>query len=747
MVFVGKAIPLLFAAPSALRTNIHFSGAGSITSLRSTVEKTAKNNDAPFRLSDMVETTKNTYSDLAKGCFVTEATPTISFQYIRPLSERASSDNIAFFEEELSGCSDTSQTIEKIQATHDNEKPLLLYLPGLDGVGISAVRQYDDLSNAFEFWRMRVDPINDRSTFSELTTAVSSFIQDVAMKQNRKVILVGESFGGLLAPAVAMKMEAIAGKENSPVMGLVMVNPATSFYKTNWSTWAPILASLRHIEQEEEEGSSSSLPTPYSVLGGIALSVTIPDSSQFQSIFDIFSKTATDELQTIVESMRDGFGILADNLPAKVIEHRVGQWCNVGSQVVNPRLHKLNVPTLFIGGDEDNMLPTKEEGDRLVNLMPDCTSMAVKDAGHFILDDRFNLTSAIIDAPFDPFNKKTNKKKYDPITDWKVPSEDDIREAVESKVKPLRDLVSPQFFSTGSDGKRKLGLGKVPTPDDGPLLFVANHQLIGLDLSMIIAQLLEERNIAARGLAHPIIFQGGNAFGGGAGPTPGPPQRITKRNKEGPVDPPPDDFQTWGAVMVSPRNFYRLMSTGQTGLLFPGGAREVFHGKGEDYELFWPEKADFVRVAARFNATIVPISAVGSADSANILLDPDELLNLPFGLGDRLRNSSENTISARFDQSNSDERFVPPLVVPSVPARHYFVFGKPFETSTIDHGDKASCTNLYGEIKSELRRGLDDVLVAREKDPFKEFAQRLAVERISGKPAPTFSVEELNKNI
>ena len=58
---------------------------------------------------------------------------------------------------------------------------------------------------------------------------------------------------------------------------------------------------------------------------------------------------------------------------------------------------------------------------------------------------------------------------------------------------------------------------------------------------MIIAQLLEERNIAARGLAHPIIFQGGNAFGYGAGPT-GPPQRITKRNKEGMVDPPPDDF-------------------------------------------------------------------------------------------------------------------------------------------------------------------------------------------------------------
>jgi len=733
--FIGKAIPLLFATPSALRTNIPLRGSGnSATSLRSTVEK---NDDATFTLKDMVEASKNTYRDLAEGgCYIKEATPTISFQYTRPLSERTSG------EDELSGNSsdDSSPIYKKIQATHDNTKPLLLYLPGLDGVGISAVQQFDDLSDTFEFWRMRIDQKEDRSTFSELTTAVSNFIQDVATNQNRKVILIGESFGGLLGPSVAMRMESIAGgKENSPVMGLVMVNPATSFYKTNWSSWAPILASLRHIEQEEEEGS---LPTPYSVLGGMALSMTIPDSSQYGSIFDLFSGTKVDELQDVVSSMRDGFGILADNLPAKVIEHRVTQWCNVGSQVVNPRLHKLNVPTLFIGGDDDNMLPTKEEGERLVELMPDCTSISVQNSGHFILDDRFNLTSAIIDAPFDPFNKKKNVKKYDPITDWETPSDEEIQEAIGNRVKPFRDLCSPQFFSTGSDGKRKLGLGKVPA-QDGPLLFVANHQLIGLDLGMIIAELLEKRNIAARGLAHPIVFQGANAFGGGAGPT-GPAGRITKRNKEGPVDPPPGDFQTFGAVMVTPKNFYRLMATGQTGLLFPGGVREVFHGKGEDYELFWPEKVDFVRIAARFNATIVPISAVGAADSANILADAEELLNLPFGLGDRLRESSENTISARFDASNSDERFVPPLVVPSIPARHYFVFGKPFDTSTIDHSDRASCSDLYGEVKSELRRGLDDVLVAREKDPYKNFAQRVALERISGKPAPTFSIDELN---
>merc|ERR1712087_698083 len=109
------------------------------------------------------------------------------------------------------------------------------------------------------------------------------------------------------------------------------------------------------------------------------------------------------------------------------------------------------------------------------------------------LDDRFNLTSAIVDAPFDPFNKKKNETKYDPITDWNVPDDNEIKEAVESRVKRLTDLTSPKFFSTGPDGRRKPGLGQVPAPEDGPLLFVANHQLIGLDLGMIIGELLTER--------------------------------------------------------------------------------------------------------------------------------------------------------------------------------------------------------------------------------------------------------------
>ena len=401
--------------------------------------------------------------------------------------------------------------------------------------------------------------------------------------------------------------------------------------------------------------------------------------------------------------------------------------------------------------------------------MPNCTSVIVKGSGHFLFDDRFNLTKAILKAPFMVDKEEQKKKKpYDPIKDWKPPSTTVMEQTLNSTVNTFRSLTSPVFFSTSPSGERKLGLGFVPNDnkykyDDGtntdnnnddckPLLFIANHQLLGLDLGMIIAQLIEERGINARGLAHPIVFQGGN--GAGIGPTivgddDEGESNIERRDRDGLITDvdavPGGQFQTFGAVMVTPRNYYRLMESGQVGLLFPGGVREVFHGKDEAYELFWPEKVDFVRVAARFNATIVPISAVGAADSANILLDAPDVLNLPFGLGERAANSSKNAISARFDMGDSEELFQPPIVVPKpLPARHYFIFGKAFDTTSVGHKDKEGCAKVYTDVKAELRRGLDDLLVAREKDPYKNTVSRLAYENLLGKSAPTFPVDELN---
>jgi len=44
-------------------------------------------------------------------------------------------------------------------------------------------------------------------------------------------------------------------------------------------------------------------------------------------------------------------------------------------------------------------------------------------------------------------------------------------------------------------------------PDERPLLFVGNHQLLGADMVSLVDHLLKERSILLRGLAHPVIMQ------------------------------------------------------------------------------------------------------------------------------------------------------------------------------------------------------------------------------------------------
>lgn len=42
--------------------------------------------------------------------------------------------------------------------------------------------------------------------------------------------------------------------------------------------------------------------------------------------------------------------------------------------------------------------------------------------------------------------------------------------------------------------------------------------------------------------------------------------------------------------------------------------------QGEMYKLFWPDQPEFVRMAAKFGATIVPFGVVGEDDLAEVSL-------------------------------------------------------------------------------------------------------------------------------
>lgn len=261
-----------------------------------------------------------------------------------------------------------------------------------------------------------------------------------------------------------------------------------------------------------------------------------------------------------------------------------------------------------------------------------------------------------------------------------------------------------------------------------------------------MAELLQERNMVVRGLAHPIIFNNTKAPEL-LGRTPGlnSPASSSRGGNGNGNNNFNSNFQKFGAVPVTPRNYFRLLQTGQNVLLFPGGVKDVFE-TSRQYPLAWPEESDFVRTAARFNATIVPISAVGMVDSVRVVVDRSDVLNLPF-LGDRAREFAENIPKARYDapKEGGNYDFIAPIVRPVMPKRNYFVFGKPFSTQHVNSKDKDACAELYQQVVQETRRGLDDLLRVREQDPFYDTPRRLAYEQVTKKKAPTFSVNELNQ--
>lgn len=56
---------------------------------------------------------------------------------------------------------------------------------------------------------------------------------------------------------------------------------------------------------------------------------------------------------------------------------------------------------------------------------------------------------------------------------------------------------------------------------------------------------------------------------------------------------------------------------------------QVNKRKGEKYNLIWKDKPDFVRMAAKTNALIIPFAAVGGDDAFEIAMDTDEVLSNP----------------------------------------------------------------------------------------------------------------------
>ncbi|KAL0377253.1 UNVERIFIED_CONTAM: Acyltransferase-like protein, chloroplastic [Sesamum radiatum] len=368
---------------------------------------------------------------------------------------------------------------------------------------------------------------------------------------------------------------------------------------------------------------------------------------------------------------------------------------------------------------QDQLLPSREEAQRLHQVLPKCEIRVFNDSGHALfLEEGFNLVSILTGASF-----YRRGGRHDYVLDYVPPTPSEFRRVYEPQ-RWIEAATNPVMLSTLGSGKIVRSLAGIPS--EGPVLYVGYHMMLGFELVPLVSRFWMERNILLRGVAHPMMF-------------------TKLREGRLPALSAFDTFRIMGAVPVSAANFYRLFSSKSHVLLYPGGMREALHRKGEEYKLFWPEQSEFVRMAAKFGAKIIPFGSVGEDDVGQLLLDYNDLRSIPY-FKNSIEELTDEAVKLRNEAvgevANQDVHL--PIILPKVPGRFYYLFGKPIETQgrkqELKSREKAH--ELYIEVKAEVEKCLGYLKEKRENDPYRNIFARLAYQARHGfdSEVPTFDI-------
>ncbi|CAL5325472.1 unnamed protein product [Camellia sinensis] len=573
--------------------------------------------------------------------------------------------------------------------SNSSSPPLLLFLPGIDGLGLGLIMHHRRLGEIFDIWCLHI-PIMDRTPFADLVKLVEGTVRSEHNRSpNRPIYLVGESLGGCLALAVAAHNPDID-------LELILSNPATCFNKSQ-------LQPLLHLLQIMPKQFLPGLPYTLSSISGIPLRIVMAIMEKGLPLAQIAGGLS----QGII-AWASYISVLADVLPGETLLWKL-QMLGSASLYVNAHLGAVKAQTLILSSGRDQLLPSEEEGERLLDLIPNCKIRKFSDSGHaLLLEDGIDLVTIIKGTSF-----YRRAKCVDYASDYKPPSPSEFTSIYEL-YRWIEVATSPVMISTLENGKMVRGLEGIPS--EGPVLFVGYHMLLALDTLPMYVKLWAERKIPLRPLAHPMMFE-----------------RL--RDGKLPDVSAFDKLRILGIVPVSATNLYKLLSSKSHVLLFPGGVREALHRKGEEYKLFWPEQSEFVRTVSMFGAKIIPFGAVGEDDVGQVLFDYDDLMKIPY-FKSEIEELNQQTVNVRrnFDGEVAKQDFHYPLILPKFPGRFYYFFGKPIETEgrLLELGNRDKAQELYTEVKSEVERCIAFLKEKTETDPYRNILPRLVYQATNG---------------
>lgn len=265
------------------------------------------------------------------------------------------------------------------------DRPLFAYVPGLDGSSGSPFSQFPGLGKQFE---LRVQEVSTEPSAN--SASFQNVVEDVATSLRKsgrqKILLMGESYGGLVAAAVALRYPDL-------LSGLILVNPATAV-----STMPELQEDIRWVLS----GSVPDLLVPAVMLVKVGRKA-FDTALLVNAVRDILIERKLEKLRATDPNLAGYYDTAIQSFSAQISESKPADFWKgrlaqlvEGYEFVDPRLQTLELPVLVVAGTGDQLLASETEAERLEQLIPDCDVHRVSGAGHAgTLDVRIDLSAVV----------------------------------------------------------------------------------------------------------------------------------------------------------------------------------------------------------------------------------------------------------------------------------------------------------------------------------------------------------------
>jgi pimeloyl-ACP methyl ester carboxylesterase len=222
--------------------------------------------------------------------------------------------------------------------------PLLIYLPGMDGTGELFSHQIGFLGKVLEVHCLTI-PNDDLNTWDYLSDSVVRLVEAL-MKDTpqRRVYLLGESFGGCLAIKTILKAPHLFDR-------LILSNPASAFQRQPLLFWGSFLVQPQ-IEPIHQWSCANFVP--------------------FLAAVNRITERDRHLLLEAMQSVTQKSSIWRLSL----LRH---------FDVTDAQYRSIQQPTLLIASGRDRLLPSFAEAERLARLIPHTRVQVLPESGHACL--------------------------------------------------------------------------------------------------------------------------------------------------------------------------------------------------------------------------------------------------------------------------------------------------------------------------------------------------------------------------